>query len=256
MAESKTAVRRVWWIVAIALALVAAIVLGVMAYLAFVPGSFDADRYKTSSVAVSSDADVPLPANPIDFPTLRAENIDICGWITVPNTNVDYPILQSSRDDNTFYLNHDAQGNYSSAGSIYIHRTNSYNFTDPNTVIYGHNMLNGSMFRTLHNFRDPEFLEANDTFYIYTPGHILTYKIFAAYRYDNRLILAAFDFSDKEVFASYIESCLNPTSMIRNVREGVSVTADDRIVTLSTCISDDRYRYLVQGVLIQDDITA
>ncbi len=254
MAQPNTK-RRLWWIVVVALALVAAISLGVLAYLAFGPDSFDADRYKTSSTAASSGAEVPLPVNPIDFPALRAENQDICGWITVPNTNVDYPILQSSRDDDKFYLNHDEKGNYSSAGSIYIHRINSYNFTDPNTVIYGHNMLNGSMFRTLHKFRDPAFFEENDTFYIYTPGHILTYKIFSAYRYDNRLILAAFDFSDKEVFASYLESCLNPTSMIRNVREGVKVTADDRIVTLSTCISDPRYRYLVQGVLIQDDIT-
>ena len=122
-------------------------------------------------------------------------------------------------------------------------------------MVYGHNMRNGSMFRTLHNFRDAEFFKANEYFYVYTPGHIMTYRIFAAYRYDNRLILSAFDFSDPVVYENYLQECLNPTSMIRNVREGVELTADDRIVTLSTCISDARYRYLVQGVLIKDEVT-
>lgn len=244
-----------WLIVLVALVLVFSVSLGTVVYLYFCPNDFNAEKYKASAVSGTSQASETRMKNPIDFDALQADNDDMCAWITVPNTNVDYPIFQSSADDDDFYLNHGADKSYNINGSLYIQRVNSFDFSDPNTVIYGHNMRNGSMFRTLHNFRDKEFFDNNEYFYIYTPGHILTYRIFAAYRYDNRLILSAYDFSDRSVFESYLQECLNPTSMIRNVRDGVTLTADDRIVTLSTCISDARYRYLVQGVLIQDVLT-
>ncbi len=245
------------WILIVALVLVAAGA-GVFLLREWLPNGFDADPYKnpsSGSAASPSSQEATLRDNPIDFAAIRADNEDVCGWITVPDTQIDYPILQSSRDNDDFYLDHNLKGNYDINGSIYIQRINSYDFSDPNTVIYGHNMRNGSMFQNLHHFRDHEFFLSHDTFYIYTPHHILTYRIFAAYRYDNRLILNSFDFSDKEEYQRYLDACLNPASMIRDVREGVSVTTDDRIVTLSTCINDARYRYLVQGVLIDDEET-
>lgn len=217
---------------------------------------FDPTPYKAESAATSStESEEELPINPIDFETLQAENPDVCGWITVPNTNVDYPILQSSQEDDDFYLNHNIDGAWDINGSIYIQRLNNNQFLDRNTVIYGHNMRNGSMFRTLHYFRETEFFNENEYFTIYLPHHILTYRIFSAYRYDDRHILNSFDFSDTEVYQEYLEYATDPVSMIRNVREGVTVTTDDRIVTLSTCIDNDAYRYLVQGVLIDDQYT-
>lgn len=257
MADAKTLFmkKKKWIIALVALMVVFSVSLGMIMYAYLGPNNFDADKYKTSSDPSTSQGEEALRKNPIDFDTLKADNSDVCAWITVPNTNVDYPIFQSSAEDDNFYLNRGADKKYNANGSLYIQRINSYNFSDPNTVVYGHNMRNGSMFRTLHNFRDAAFFNANEYFYIYTPGHIMTYRIFAAYRYDNRLILGAYDFSDPEVYERYLQECLNPTSMIRNVREGVELTADDRIVTLSTCISDARYRYLVQGVLIKDEPT-
>ncbi len=252
--KSKFMTKKKWIILLVALVFVFSVVLGMILYAYLGPNDFDGDRYKLP-VASSSQTEETLRKNPIDFAKLKADNDDVCGWITVPNTNVDYPIFQSSNKNDDFYLNRGADKKYNANGSLYIQRINSYNFTDPNTVIYGHNMRNGSMFRTLHKFRDKAFFDANEYFYVYTPGHIMTYRIFAAYRYDNRLILSAFDFSDREVYESYLQQCLNPNSMIRNVRGGVELTADDRIVTLSTCISDARYRYLVQGVLISDEPT-
>lgn len=197
-----------------------------------------------------------LPANPIDFAALRAENPDICGWITAPNTRVDDPILQSSEPDDDFYLTHGADKAVNINGALYIQRLNDPMFRDRNTVIYGHNMINGSMFHTLLQFRDAAFFAANEYFTVYIPHHILTYRIFSAYRYDDRHILNSFDFSDTEEYRIYLESALNPDSPVRNVREGVTVTTDDRIVTLSTCTDDGSGRYLVQGVLIRDEITS
>ena len=132
---------------------------------------------------------------------------------------------------------------------------NSKDFSDPNTVLYGHNMLNGSMFRDLHKFRkDEKFWNENKYIYVYTPGHILTYEICAAYRYDNRHILNSFDFSDTAVFEEYLQTVRDPKSLIRRTRQ-IELNKNSKILTLSTCISNPAYRYLVQGVLIKDEPT-
>ncbi len=196
-----------------------------------------------------------LPDNPIDFATLQAENSDIYAWIRVPGTNVDYPVLQSSNSNDDFYLHRNIKKQYEFAGSIYSQQFNTKTFKDPNTVLYGHNMLNGSMFASLHKFRDPAFFNENRYIYIYTPGHILTYDIFAAYRFDNRHLLLCFNLRDPDVFADYLKMIRNPDSTIVNEREGITLDASSRLLTLNTCITSDDYRYLVQGVLISDQPT-
>ena len=87
------------------------------------------------------------------------------------------------------------------------------------------------------------------------PERKLTYKIYAAYEYDDRHILNSFDFSDKTVVKAYFDSTLNPTAMTRNLREDVTLTENDTILTLSTCTNNDATRYLVQGVLFKDERT-
>lgn len=206
-----------------------------------------------SEPAVSTE---PLVDNPINFDELKALNPDLYAWIRIPGTVIDYPVAQSSNDDDNYYLHHNYLGNYEFAGTIYSQRHNSLYFVERVTVLYGHNMRNGSMFAGLHDYEDPEFFEKNDTIYIYTDGHILTYQIFAAYNYDDRHLLNSFDFSDDEVYSTYLEDCLNPHTTVANVREGVTLTTDDRIITLSTCTNyNSNLRYLVQGVLIKDERT-
>ncbi len=205
----------------------------------------------SESVAVPDTSATPteLPPNPIDFTALQAQNPDVYAWIQVPGTRVDYPVLRSNDKPEDYYLNHNINEKYEFAGCIYSQMLNSDDFSDPNTILYGHNMNNGSMFASLHNFRKASFFKEHQYIYIYTPGRILTYTIYAAYRYDNRHILYSFNFKDKQVFADYLAMTKNPKSTIVNVRDEVEVTADDRIITLSTCITNDNYRYLVQGVL-------
>lgn len=209
-----------------------------------------------SQIGTQTSSQVELVDNPINFAEQQAINPDIYAWIQIPGTTVDYPVLQSSDDKpEDFYLNHDINEKYKFAGCIYSQRLNSKDFSDPNTILYGHNMNNGSMFASLHKFRNAQFFNENRYIYIYTPGHILTYTIYAAYRYDNRHILYAFDLNNKEIFAEYIEMTKSPKSTIVNVRNDVEVTADSKIITLSTCITNDNYRYLVQGVLTSDQPT-
>lgn len=224
----------------------------------FFSGGIDRERYKKDKPENSeSTQKVELIDNPIDFDSLADVNGDIYAWITIPDTKVDYPILQSTTDSDDYYLNHTFERRYSSAGSIYTQKINSKDFSDPNTLIYGHNMKNGSMFNNLHKFRDQGFFDENEYIYIYTRGHKLTYRIFAAYEYDDRHIMYSFDFSDEQVRADYFDSCLRPKSMTACVRQGVALGLDDKIITLSTCVpnGNSKQRYLVQGVLLSDQPT-
>lgn len=191
----------------------------------------------------------------VDFAALQKINRDIYGWIYIPGTEVNYPILQSGEGkEEDYYLDHNLDTSFGKPGCIYTQKRNGRDFTDPNTVIYGHNMRDGSMFRTLHDYQDAEFFADHPMIYIRTPEKKMTYRVFAAYRYDNRLILEAYDdFADPEVFADYLEEILNQDTSICNINRDVPVTAEDRIITLETCIGNDDYRYIVQAVLTEED---
>lgn len=191
--------------------------------------------------------------NPIYFEKLQKINSDIYAWIRIPDTNIDYPIVQRAGDDG-YYLRRDIYRKPKVAGSIFTEDCNSKDFTDPNTVIYGHNMKNKSMFQNLHLYEDPDFFEENPYVYIYTPDCVRVYKVFAAYAYDDRHLMHAFDFDDEKVFAQYLEDIKGVRSMSRNVREDVEVTSADRIITLETCIKwQTNSRYLVQAVLMKEE---
>ena len=187
---------------------------------------------------------------PVDFAALQSENPDIYAWITVPGTDVDYPIVQKE-DDNAYYLNHNINGEKDIAGAIYTENYNNKDFEDPNTVIYGHNMKNGTMFRTLHNFEDRSFFDEHREVLLYTPDEIRHYEIFAAYVYDSRHLLLNFDFNDPEEYQSYLNDIFALRDMTSFVDTSVEVTTEDKILTLSTCYKGmaDR-RYLVQAVLV------
>lgn len=212
-----------------------------------------AEKEKTEEAAepVEEMEKVETVVVPIDFEQVQAECPDCYAWIRIPDTNIDYPIMQSATD-NAFYLDHNGYGEYEYAGSIFTEDFNKKDFSDPNTVIYGHNMKNGSMFQNLHLFEDRSFMDEHSEFYIYTPEKVLTYKVFASYNYDDRHLLKAFDFTDKDVFRIYLQEIRNQRSMSANIDLNVEVTKDDRIVTLSTCNGIDNQRYLVQGVLLSE----
>ena len=139
---------------------------------------------------------------PIDFASLKETNPDIYAWIEIPDTNVNYPIVQSA-DDDSYYLNHTIDGQEGYPGSIYTEKVNAKDFSDFNTVIYGHDMKDGSMFKDLHKFEDADFFEQHDKVTIYTENECKTYQIFAAVVYDNRHLMYSFDnnnISDRKAF--------------------------------------------------------
>lgn len=192
---------------------------------------------------------------PINSENMKEINSDLYAWIYLPNTQIDNPIAQATDKDDSYYLTHDAYGNYSVFGTIYTEKINAKDFSDPNTMIYGHEMLNGSMFQNLHNYEDAAYFNKNPYFYIFTENRVLTYEVFSAFLYDDRHIMYAFDFTTEAGYQSFLNEALNPHSDNANVREGVEVTTSDKIVTLSTCDGlNSNSRYLVVGVLVNDAI--
>lgn len=190
---------------------------------------------------------------PIDFEALWEINPEAYAWITIPGTEIDYPILQSETD-NTYYLTHNIEGEESPEGAIFTEDYNSKDFKDPNTVIYGHNMRNGSMFQGLHEYMDRAFFDENREVLIYLPDKILHYEIFAAYLYDDRHLLESFDFEDEDVFEAYLNRIFSIRDMNSFIDTDMEVTAEDKIITLSTCYSNEsNQRYLVQAVLVSID---
>ena len=206
---------------------------------------------KSTETAETETAAEETATIPVKFEELWQVNPDVYAWITVPGTEIDYPILQHA-SDNSYYLMHNIDGSYGYPGCIYTENLNSKDFTDNNTVIYGHNMKNGSMFAQLHKFEDPDFFNENREVLIYLPDEVLHYTIFAAHIYDDRHLLYSFDFSDPDVYEKYLESVFNVRDMNANIDKDMTVTKDDQIITLVTCIgSQPNNRLLVQAVLTE-----
>lgn len=260
--KRKAANKKIWFMLYGALVLAClACIAGFVLYLI----DDEADQSQRQYESVAEKVVVPqivipdfLPAGekaalPVNFEELQAINPEIYAWIQIPDTKVDYPILQHEGEDQSYYLTRDMYGEEAKAGSIYTEYYNKKDFYDPNTIIYGHNMKNGSMFHNLRYFAQEDFFEEHEDMYIYTPSSILCYKIFASYEYDDRHLLASFDFYDEAVFQSYIEEIMNPRSMYTMLREGYEIRPGNCIVTLSTCVGNKpNSRRLVQAVLVNE----
>lgn len=187
----------------------------------------------------------------LDWEGLWEINKDIYAWIEIPGTNVNYPILQSDEyTDTNYYLEHNIDGSEGLPGCIYTQRLNAKDFEDPVTVIYGHNMRNGTMFRSLHEYKDRAFFDKNRLIYIYTPEKTYTYEIYAAYRSGNELILAEHGlFQSSQEYSRFLEDVQGreETDTLCHINKDMELNNTDKTIILSTCIGNDDYRYLVQA---------
>lgn len=195
---------------------------------------------------------VPTPTptsyvSPIDFDALHKQNEHIYAWIELPDTWLAYPILQHPTID-TYYLNITVDGYEGYPGSIFTFPIEGQRFDQFNTVIYGHNMMDGSMFGNLKNFRSESYMREHRLLKIYTPEETLTYTIFAALTYDDRLITLSYDDFDLADRQAYLESIFSSDGLF--LTDDVTVDVDSHLVTLSTCIGGmPNNRLLVLGVL-------
>ncbi len=197
-----------------------------------------------------SELGIEVPEKNLDWEMLREENKDIYAWVYIPGTQVDYPVLQHETE-NDYYLNRNLDGSSGYPGCIYTQLLNSKDFTDPNTILYGHNMKNGTMFGSLHEYEDNTFFEEHPYVYIYTPDETLVYEIFAAATFSNAHLLYEYDFTDEYGFEKYVEDVSEVRDMNSHVREDVSIDDGDCLLTLSTCIKNQpNNRWIVSAVLL------
>lgn len=196
--------------------------------------------------------DVPAIEVPVDFDAWQSRNSDIYAWLEIPGTVVNYPVVQRAEDD-SFYLRRDVDGAASIAGSIFTESTyTSTDFNDPVTVIYGHNMANGTMFGSLRPWIcESGWLETTHYFTIYQPGRILTYRIVGGVPYNDSHLLYWNDFSDAGTFYSFFDGLYDQHGFYTNLLPDAMPHSGDRVVILSTCMGSNQ-RYLVIGVLTED----
>lgn len=239
-----------WRILGIILSLVTVCCLGLAAAIISSDGG-NVQIFKKQDISVKQGEIV----NPIDWEKLRKKNQDIYAWIEIPATKVDYPVLQSAPGQTEdYYLKHSFSGSYGIAGSIYSQKGTAKDFSDPVTVLYGHNMLNGSMFAGIRKFEDPEFFKKHDTVYVYLPGRILIYKIISYYTADSSHIQDTWHPEKKKGFRGYLQTITSKENG-GNVRGNMELTEEDHILTLSTCSSAGKSRRLLQSVLVEEQVT-
>ena len=187
-----------------------------------------------------------------DFDTLKKINQDIVGYIEVKNTNVNYPIVKSN--DNSYYLNHFYDKEKNNVGSIFLDYRNDLENLSRNNIIYGHGRLDKSMFGSLNNLLEKDWLSNKDNYYITvtTPNKIMTFKIFSVYTIDKESYYIKTYFSSNKYFKDFLE-----TIMKRSIYNfGTDVNTTDKILTLSTCKNDFGKRIVVHAKLLKKEETS
>ncbi len=188
-----------------------------------------------------ADGEVQPPIS-VDFQALKKVNEDVIGWIYVEALGLSYPVVKG--DDNSYYLHRTYEKTYNFAGTIFIDYENSPDWNDCNTIVYGHNMKNGTMFGQLKKYVQEDAYAKSHYFWILTPEKNYRYEIFSAYTTAvNSNTYTLFKGPGKE-FDEYVKD-MKKNSEIKT--EDVELDMRDHIVTLSTCTGNDATRFVVQG---------
>ena len=204
------------------------------------------DLYSEYPEAVEEDSDPHAGINfpEVDFEALLSVSGDVVGWIYMEDSPINYPVVQG--EDNLEYVKKLADGSYNSAGSIFMDYRNISDFSDRNTIIYGHRMNNGSMFGTVVNYKDQEWYDAHPRCLIMTPEENFVVEFFAGYVAELDEEAWKLGFESDEEFAEWVDAAIAASDFESDVRP----EPGERVITLSTCTRFNGYtRYVLLGVL-------
>ena len=206
-----------------------------------------AQQYAVPDAVQAQDAqDADTPPITVDFAALQAVNSDIIGWIYCEGTVINYPVLYGETNDT--YLRHDYENNYNNAGSIFIDVKNSADFSDVNTIVYGHHMDDGSMFAVLENWQDQTFFDAHPVIWLLTPQQNYRIVPFSAYETDAYSETYTIYSAPGDLLNGYLRTAADRSV----VQAGVVPDGTGCHVLLSTCASafgGGSERSVVHGVL-------
>lgn len=167
----------------------------------------------------------------VDWETLIAENDTTKGILYIPGTQIQLPFVQGF--DNQFYLHHSIDNSYSTAGTLFMDCSLNQGIFSDNTIIYGHNMRNGTMFGSLGKYLDESYAKEHNEIYVFTESNINTYEVFAVYTTMNGSDTYTTRFSNTENFIKYKKYM----AALSNIDFGVDTDNNKRVLTLSTCYS-------------------
>lgn len=185
------------------------------------------------------------PVLTVELEALSADYPDVIGWIAFENVDLSYPILFSG--DNETYLDKAYNGETSRAGSIFLDGESSPDFSDPHTLLYGHNMRDLSMFGRLKAYADLDYLTEHRYFQIFSENRVIRYEIFASGEIsDNDEIYYAYG-ADTDLTA-----LLPRFSSLSVAETDLTIDASDHLLTLSTCTGDDETRRIVTAVRVDE----
>ena len=200
----------------------------------------------TETEPAGEDPSVVLPT--VDFDALRETRPDIIGWLTLPDTAINYPVTQT--DDNEYYLHHLYDGTYNKTGCLFADYENQEDFSDRNTIIYGHNMRDGSMFATLNEYDEQSYYGGHPQMYLVTPDGGYVVEIFTAFvakpsESGSDTSPWRLSLKDDGAYTTWLSEMAG-----RSVIEtDVTVTSSDKVLTLSTCTPGGASRFIVMGKL-------
>jgi sortase B len=215
------------------------------------------DRQQTAtqpSASTIQQTTVPTTLSPEDETTrsilqllneLHENNEDIIGWIRIPGTNIDYPVVLGA--DNRYYLDHDIKRTQSRNGSIFMDYRNNARLEQKNTILYGHHTRDHTMFTDLMNYKKQLFFKENALIEYYTLERKTVWLIFSAYVTDTKFYYIQTVFPTDESFEPFLEKIRNRSKYFRPA----DLTPQDQILTLSTCTYEfDNARFVVHAVLL------
>lgn len=182
----------------------------------------------------------------IDFDSLRSISEDAVAWLYAPGTKIDYVVAQA--EDNDYYIHRLLDGTAAKGGTLFADYRCSADFTDWNTVIYGHHMKNGSMFAGLMDYRDPDFYKEHPVMYLYVPGKRYMLELIAGYTTNVEDMIFSLPATKTERDEILDHACKNSSFI-----SGITAGGGDKLVTLSTCsyVYTDA-RYVVIGRIVEE----
>lgn len=181
----------------------------------------------------------------INLDLAKQLNSDITAWLYCPDTVIDYPVCHG--DDNSYYLTHLADGTYNRNGCLFVDCKNSSDFSDNNTIIYGHHMASGKMFASLIKYKDQDYYEEHPIIYLTTEEGNYKIELFSGYVTEIGSSAYTMNFCTAKERTEWLKEISNKSDFTANA---MTISSKDRIITLSTCAYDfQNARYVVHGKL-------
>lgn len=218
----------------------------VLAYSSVKLYNYNKERIENEKLAdevVTKSSSIEVAPISVDFEKLKQENEDIIAWLYCNETPINYPVAQA--DDNSYYLRKSTNGTYSSSGTLFVDYQNEADFSDNNTIIYGHNMRNVTMFGSLPEYRKQEYFDKHPIMYLLTPDN--EYKI--------ELIAGVTVSSASPIYKLPLEAENKEDFIFELIKKSTfsaeyTFSSNHKYVMLSTCLYDyDEARYVLVGLL-------